>query len=691
MPRVDPLKNNFIAGEISPLFSAQSNSDLYKAGVALLENYFPISQGPITRRTGTSFINSVFDNDFDSRLIPFVFSETISYILEFSAVGTVQVYKDHATVPVTFAHPYSVSELKEVQTAQVGNLMVLTHSNHAPRVIIRTSDIAWFAGSLFKAGVFFFTGDIAELGNDAPGPFLPTDPRGITVTPGAVTGSTTLTASAPIFKTSAPDDTGRQMRILDNSAQWVEVIITAVTSDVLVNIDIIGNDFADLVARPIWQFGVYSAHTGYPRSVCFHEDRLILGGPPTFPGRLDASEVANYNHFRRTERDGTVIDTNALDTTAVSKRANDLLWLETTERGILGGTFGGEWVFTGVEETAPLSPNNLLGTRQISTYGNANRAVANVGKSFLALTASKSKLRELRYANRLGGFSSKEASLTGEHLMRPAVDELSYQSEPYSKLWMVRSDGVLVSALWSSEAENPIFGPSRHRLGGDGDAAGNPPIVKSVAVKPSPDGTRDEVWLMVERYVDGSVRREIEYITPEFEDTTDLDDAIFLDYSGTYDGVSTLTPGGGGEYSHLEGLTVDVVADGLHVGQKLVDATTGLITLDTAASVVHAGFNYNSNAKLLIDEGSNTGTALGKTQRIQRIALFIERAVSVKVGNAASNLKTFLTGTALFSGIKSENVDFPYELGNQVYIRQDTPLPGTILGVMPQLKSEDRQ
>jgi hypothetical protein len=149
---------------------------------------------------------------------------------------------------------------------------------------------------------------------------------------------------------------------------------------------------------------------------------------------------------------------------------------------------------------------------------------------------------------------------------------------------------------------------------------------------------------------------------------------------------------------HLEGQTVNILGDGAVQASKTV--SSGAITLSTPAAVVQVGYNYNSDLKLLrIEAGAADGTALGKTRRINRVGLLLHRTLGMKLGASFDDLNTITFRTtsdqmghapALFSGIVSETFSADYDFENQVCIRQDQPLPGTILAVMPQMTTQDR-
>ena len=80
---VHPFQTNFTAGELSPKLAGHINFDKYANGLEILENMTVFPQGGVTRRSGTRFVCEVKDSSAITRLIPFEFSVTQSYVLEF--------------------------------------------------------------------------------------------------------------------------------------------------------------------------------------------------------------------------------------------------------------------------------------------------------------------------------------------------------------------------------------------------------------------------------------------------------------------------------------------------------------------------------------------------------------------------------------------------------------------------------
>ena len=84
MARVAAQLSNFTAGELSPRLDGRNDLAKYSAGCATVENMVIYPHGAAARRPGTTFIAEVRDSSKSTRLIPFEFSTTQTYVLEFS-------------------------------------------------------------------------------------------------------------------------------------------------------------------------------------------------------------------------------------------------------------------------------------------------------------------------------------------------------------------------------------------------------------------------------------------------------------------------------------------------------------------------------------------------------------------------------------------------------------------------------
>lgn len=107
MPKASILQNSFSAGEVSPLVYGRTEAPRYKQGLAKALNYIPTLQGPLLRTPGTKYVGNVKDSTKPPVLIPFQFSITQAYILEFGHLY-VRFYANNGQV-VTSGTLYSLT------------------------------------------------------------------------------------------------------------------------------------------------------------------------------------------------------------------------------------------------------------------------------------------------------------------------------------------------------------------------------------------------------------------------------------------------------------------------------------------------------------------------------------------------------------------------------------------------------
>ena len=139
----------FNSGEISRKMDGRSSIEIYQTGCRTLENFYVMPQGGVERRAGTELISisgakGSEDGVSPVKLIPFDFSTDVSYVVELGS-DFVKIHKADGTASYspeetpTYDIPYSDSELNEVQFVRRFDTLILTHRNHEPLLIQRTT------------------------------------------------------------------------------------------------------------------------------------------------------------------------------------------------------------------------------------------------------------------------------------------------------------------------------------------------------------------------------------------------------------------------------------------------------------------------------------------------------------------------------------------------------------------------
>lgn len=147
MAKVRRFQNNFTTGEVSPSVAELYNFAKRDNGLSLLKNLQIRAAGGLTRRPGSRFVNEAKTITERVRLVPFVFSRTQAYILEFGG-NYIRFYRDNGQlisvgVPVEVGTSWTTSQLFDLDFAQEADTLVITHPTTVPRVLQRFSDTDW--------------------------------------------------------------------------------------------------------------------------------------------------------------------------------------------------------------------------------------------------------------------------------------------------------------------------------------------------------------------------------------------------------------------------------------------------------------------------------------------------------------------------------------------------------------------
>jgi hypothetical protein len=97
MARVAVQLTNFTGGELSPRLDGRNDLNKYSSGCKTLENMIVYPHGSAARRSGTQFVAEVKNSAAKTRLIPFEFSTTQTYMLEFGN-QYIRFYKDNGQI-----------------------------------------------------------------------------------------------------------------------------------------------------------------------------------------------------------------------------------------------------------------------------------------------------------------------------------------------------------------------------------------------------------------------------------------------------------------------------------------------------------------------------------------------------------------------------------------------------------------
>jgi len=561
--------------------------------------------------------------------------------------------------------------------------MVVSGTSSIPTTATLTisGTTAKLTGSDYAAGagdqITVVSSDSTQSANKALGIFTVKTGNATTITYQVPSGTTVPTGTIT-FSYGAP----RAMLSPIDATLKGFVRITGYTSATSVTAKVIA-DLGDTTATSTWSEGAFSAVRGYPTSCALHESRIIYAGTSDSPTTIWGSYTSDFENFKQ-----GAYDSDSYSFTLSSSSGGLIKWI-ISKTALLIGTTQDEWSLSSSDGTRPLTPTNVLAKKQ-SRYGSGGLPALILNDTVVYLQKMSRKIREFVYAWNSETWVSNDITALAEHTTRGGIVELAYQRVPDALLWMVRSDGQLVSMTY--EREQQVVGFSRHVTDG---------TFESVACI-NGLGSEDEVYVLVNRTIGGSTVRYIERFKTgmrEALDTADTANWWYLDCAKrvVLGSPSTTITG----LSHLNGKTVLVWADQA-VGSTIVTQPTvvgGSITLQAPATNVLVGIPFKST---LVPEplvrDMQDGTSAGRRMKINKMNVKVYQSLAGEYSTDGTNwfplVARHLTDDMdalppVLMGYERVTVASNWKDGVDISIRQTLPMPLTIAAIVASWDSSE--
>ncbi len=524
MPRTRIYKTSFAGGEIAPQLLGRGDLRAYDNGARRLRNVFIHPTGGVTRRHGLRFVDTAAG---PGRLIAFEFNTEQVYLLVFTD-RRIDVYREGSRVAVLGA-PWTVQQLSQINWTQSADTLLVVHPDVAPCKITRTAANTWLLTNW----------NFQSKNSRVLSPHFKFAAPAVTLRPSATTGTIQLSASAPVFNAS---HIGSRLRI-----DGKEVEVTLVFSTVLAQASV-KETLTGIAATEDWSEQTFSDAHGWPVSVCFHQDRLVIGGSRDLPNRLWLSKSADLFNFDL----GEGLDDEAIEFSILSDQVNAIRHV-FSGRHLQVFTSGAEWMVTG----DPLTPTSIQLFRQTRIGSRIDRTIPpqDVDGATLFVPRAGPQLREFLFSDTEQAYQATDLAMLAHHLIDRPVD-MSYD-ESRRLLHLVMTDGSMATLTVYRDEE--VSGWTQQRTDGRILAVAN---------------VGEATWLLIER--EGTVFIEV------------FDETLYVDCGLA--GTATMPKIVWSGAEHLEGRTVKMLADGAVVSDREVQG--GSVVLDDPALSVQLGLPF---------------------------------------------------------------------------------------------------
>ena len=752
MARVAVQLTNFTGGELSPRLDGRNDLNKYASGCKTLENMIVYPHGSAARRSGTQFVAEVKNSAAKTRLIPFEFSTTQTYMLEFGN-QYIRFYKDNGQIlesdvtisgatqanPVVITatgHGYSngdeISITGVVGMTELNNKRYLVANKTTNTFEITNVDGTNINGTGFTA---YTSGGVANRVYEISTPYLTAELFDIKFAQSADvmyithpnheveklsrTGHTSWTLADVDFTDGPYLDNNITTTTLNPGSHTVGTgvaVVASATTGINGGSGFLATDVGRLIRFRDGYMKVTARADTTNITVEIIEDLgsatasadFALGsfsdttGHPTcvtffeqrlvFAGTTDQPQTLFFSksgdYENMNENRGGTVADDDAIIYTIASNQVNAIRFMTATRTLIVGTAGGEFTVSGGGTDVAITPTNILIKKQ-SNHGAANLDAIAAGNATLFLQRAKRKIRELAYNFDVDGYLAPDMTILSEHITEGGITQMAYQQEPNQIVWMTRDDGELIGLTYQREQQVTAW---HRQIFGGSFGSGNA-VCESVAALPT-DDAEYQVWVIVKRTINSVTRRYVEYLNGFDFTETDNTTFNFLDSQLNYNGSATTTITG---LDHLEGQTVSILADGSTHPDKTV--SSGSITLDRSSTKVKVGLPFTSLLQTMrLDAGAANGTSQAKTKRIYDISLRLYESVGVEVGPDLQNMEripfrssadSMDTAIPVFTGDKEIEFRGNYETDGFIFVRQTQPLPLTVLSLYPNLVTND--
>jgi hypothetical protein len=654
MSRFVSIQTNFSTGELDPLLRARVDLTAYANALEEATNVVCQPQGGIRRRPGLKYLASLANSGTESaangvRLVEFEFSTTDSYMLCFTH-NRMYIFKNEALVTNIngTGNPYldtsSVgligSALANVVWTQSADTLIVVHQDVAPVKIVRgASDSLWTVSAItfdtYPSYAFTAT---------------TTNPAG-TLTPSAVSGKVTLTASSGVFVAGSVGQyvnatpQGRAKIVKYNSTTSVD----AITEFPFFN--------TSAIANGSWEYesgyeNVWSGARGYPRSVTFHEGRLYFGGSKSRPSTIWGSKVGLFFDFLATEG----LDDDAVEATLDTNTFNAIVDI-ISGRDLQVFTTGGEF-YVPQNGLDPITPTNFF-VKTASRNGiKEGIRVQQLESGTLFVQRQGKSLNEFAYTDTQLTYVTQKISLLAGHLLRTPTRmalRRSVATDENDLLLITNTDDGTMAVFSLLRAQN-VIAPSKFTT------------VDASFIDVGVDIST--IYTVVKRNVNGTNQYYVEVFENE----------LFTDSAKTGGAAASVS------MSHLATETVETILDGAVMAEQAVPGGGTVTFPRSSVTSYEVGLPIDVRAVTMpVDIKLQTGTRIGFKKRIVEVNALVSETQHMKINGIQIPFRAFGDildeSVAEYTGTKTVHGLLGYTQDAKITIEQDVPLKMTLLGL----------
>jgi len=579
----------------------------------------------------------------------------------------------------TVVSPYAEADLYDIKYTQSADVMTFVHKSYDPTELSRTGHTSWsFDVVSYASTVTAPTGLAAVTGGSGGGSYNKTYKYTVSAVVDGIESLPSIAASTGAISslsttyyvslswTAVADAEHYNIYKAESEVSevygWIGKSITTSHKDY--NIAPLIDDAPQSDRQPFSDAGEK------PSTVNYYQQRIMFGASQNKPQTVYGSQSGNYHSLRVSV---PTKDDDAVTFTIASQKVNEIRHIVSLDAMIIL-TSSGEWHVTEGQDDV-LTPSTV-GVKPQSYYGASHVQPVLVGSDAIYTQDRGSRLRTIGYAFETDNYSGSDLSIMAQHLMdQYTIIDMAYAQEPYSIIYALRDDGVLLCCTYQKEHE--VVGWYHY----DTPNAS----IKSIAV--IAEGNQDILYAGIERTINSQTVRYVERLRERNWITAE--NAFCMDAAARYSSTSTDTVYG---LHHLEGETVTAFAD----GNVVMDVTVsdGMVTIPNAAETILVGITYECDVETLdVDSADPKISIRGDLKSVSQVVFKFLNSRGGWVGPNESNLteiKPRFTSDG-YDAIQLRTYEHRVTIGagwsegGRIFFRQSDPVPATILVISPEV------
>jgi hypothetical protein len=404
---------------------------------------------------------------------------------------------------------------------------------------------------------------------------------------------------------------------------------------------------------------VWSATRGYPRSACFYEGRLVIGGVKSKKQSLFLSKSGSLFDFEIDEGD----DDDAIFTTISSRKLNDIIDVYPG-RNLQIFTDGSEFTVN----VSPITPSSVAITPQPESGGASNLEVKEIDGATIFVSRNGKSLKRYIYNFNEDTYSAEDISVLSPELIKSPVDVevlSGAASDDANWVFIVNDDGS-ATVLNTLRAQD-INGFTEWTTSG---------FITDVSV------VDDSLYMTNKRTING--------VESYFIEKWNFDSKLDMSHTGNGTGfISGLEA--------LEGETVALVADGIVLDERVVSGGQVSLTASEIAqnySVVEVGIKFIPEFKPMpLSTNIGSGPNQMRLKKILRMNVRVLNTTGMQIDGQDIPARSFGTLTldappVNYSGIIDDVYDTAgWQRESMPTFTCPDPTPMTVLGIEFEVES----